>query len=451
MSLGEQYRLTYKVLAAYGFLSFPLAAGFIALQVLVPTHYAETTMLSLSAIGGIMLVARLWDTITDPVVGFLSDKTPQHWGRRKVWIFLSIPFICLSTFALFNPPEGAGAGYLLFWTLAMYVAGTMAIIPMNAWGAELSPGYQQRNRITGARAMFGLTGSLIALLIPVMMGEAGSDNLAGTLSGITTLVIVTLFVAAILLIFVPDDNAIELPAAPIKSAIELIQRPSPFRQLLFSFLCNSIGNAIPATLFLFYVTYVLNVPEYAGPLLFIYFICAAISVPFWVKVAAKTGKHVTWHWSIVLACLLFLITPFLGEGDVMIYGAIVVITGITAGCDLIIPSSMNGDLVEWDENNSGLRRPGLFFALWGTTIKLSYALAIGIAFPLLDVFGFSAGGENSAGALQSLALMYGIPCILFKLLALWGMRNYPITEDAYSLLLEQNKLKQRHADTPVSN
>ncbi|MCB2217772.1 MAG: MFS transporter [Desulfobulbaceae bacterium] len=71
-------------LAAYGFLAFPLAAAFIALQVLVPTHYAETTAMSLSTIGFVMLLARLWDTVTDPLIGFLSDKTPQHLGRRRI-------------------------------------------------------------------------------------------------------------------------------------------------------------------------------------------------------------------------------------------------------------------------------------------------------------------------------------------------------------------------------
>jgi Na+/melibiose symporter-like transporter len=429
--------LSLKTLSAYGFLAFPLAAAFIALQVIIPTHYAETTSLSLSAIGGIILIARLWDTVTDPIVGILSDKTPQHWGRRKLWIFISIPLISLSVYALFNPPSTAGTGYLLFWTLAIYVSGTMAIVPMNAWGAELSPDYNQRNRVTGARAAFGLAGTMVALSIPALLGEAGSDNLEGTLKGITALVIVTLIISAALLIFVPDNRSIRLPASQFKAALALIKQPSPFRQLLFSFLSNSAANAIPATLFLFYVSYILNVPEYAGLFLFTYFICAAISVPFWARIAKKWGKHPTWHWSIIIACCFFVWTPFLGEGDIWLYLIIVAGTGFTTGCDLMIPSSMNGDLVEWDAANSGYRRPGLFFALWGTITKLAYALAIGIAFPLLDVFGFSTNSENGPEALQALAWIYGTPCILLKGLALWGMKGYPVTEAEYDSLIHK--------------
>ncbi len=431
--------LSYQTLSSYGFLAFPLAAAFIALQVLIPTHYAEITSLSLSAIGGIVLLARLWDTITDPIVGILSDRTPEHWGRRKLWIWLSIPLISLSTYMLFNPSSDAGVGYLLLWTFAIYVAGTMAIVPLNAWGAELSTDYQQRNRVTGTRALFGLLGTMAALSIPALLGDAESVNLNNSLSTITLLVIISLFVAAISITFVSDKHAISIPERQLTSAIHLIKAPSPFRTLLLSFLSNSIANAIPATLFLFYITYVLQKPEYAGPLLFLYFICAAISVPFWVKIAKRYGKHATWHASILIACLFFIATPFLGTETFWLYIIIVLVTGFTTGCDLIIPSSMNGDLVEWDAATTGHKRPGLFFALWGTTTKLAYALAIGIAFPLLDVFGFSADGNNNAGALTALAWMYGLPCIAFKVLALLGMKNYPITESEYGNILQKGQ------------
>lgn len=430
--------LSFKLLSAYGFLAFPIAAAFIALQVLVPTHYAETTSLSLTAIGGIMLLARLWDMATDPVVGYLSDITPRRFGRRRIWILASIPLVCISVFALFNPPAGAGSVYLMAWTLAIYIAGTMVIVPMSAWGAELSSDYHQRNRITGARAAFGLLGTLAALAIPAFPGEAGSDNLEKTLSGITLLVVVTFVIAGGLLFIVRDDHPIRLPAARFRAALDLLKKASPLRTLLISFLSNSAANAIPAALFLFYVSYVLQAADKAGLLLFSYFIFSAVSIPVWTLIAKKAGKHRTWHWSIIIACCFFIWTPFLGPDDFWWYFLIVACTGFTTGCDLIIPSSMNGDLVEWDAAETGYRRAGLFFALWGTATKLAWALAIGLAFPLLDLFGFSAGENNSSEALQALAWIYGLPTVLFKLLALWQMQDYPITEEEYNGLLEKS-------------
>jgi Na+/melibiose symporter-like transporter len=428
------------MLSAYGFLSFPLAAAFITLQVIIPTHYAGITTLSLSTIGAVILVARLWDTITDPIVGLLSDKTPQHWSRRKLWIYISIPLICVSTYFLFNPTQEASALYLLFWTLAIYIAGTMAIVPMSAWGAELSNDYKERNRITGSRAFFGLLGTLVALSIPAFLGEGESTTLSSTLFSITILVIVTLVVSGALLTNVPDQHSIKLPDAPLKEALLLIKKPSPFRTLLSSFLSNSVANAIPATLFLFYTTHVLQAPDYIGPLLFLYFICAAISVPFWTKLANKIGKYQTWRLSIIVACSFFVWTPFLGPDSLWIFIIIVVGTGFTTGCDLFIPSSMNGDLVEWDSATTGFKRPGLFFALWGTTTKLAFALAIGLAFPLLDFFGFDPNGANSTQELAALAWIYGLPCILFKLIALMGMKDYPVNESSYIQLTDNESI-----------
>jgi Na+/melibiose symporter-like transporter len=433
----DQLKLSLSTLSAYGFLSFPLAAAFITLQVIIPTHYAGITSLSLSAIGGIILVARLWDTVTDPVVGMLSDRTPQHWGRRKLWIYISIPLICLSTYFLFNPAQDASAFYLLFWTLAIYIAGTMAIVPMSAWGAELSNDYKERNRITGSRACFGILGTLAALSIPAFLGEGESNTFTATLFTITIIVIITLIISGVFLIKVPDHQSLQLPKAPLKEALLLIKQPSPFRTLLSSFLSNSIANAIPATLFLFYTTHVLQAPDYIGPLLFLYFICAAISVPFWTKLADKIGKYKAWQCSIIIACSFFIWTPFLSPDTLWVFIIIVIGTGFTTGCDLFIPSSMNGDLVEWDSATTGFKRPGLFFALWGTTTKLAFALAIGVAFPLLDLFGFDPSGSNSTQELSALAWVYGLPCILFKIMALIGMKDYPITESSYKQFIDQ--------------
>jgi len=409
-------------------LGFPLAAAFIALQVIVPTHYAEFTGLSLSAIGLLLLLARLCDTVTDPVVGFLSDRSTSRWGRRKVFVVLAAPLVALSTVYLFNPPANASGAYLLFWTIAIYVTGTLSIVPMSAWGAELSEDYNQRSRITGVRVGFGLAGTMAALIVPVVVATRGSGELGETLTGITWLVVVTLALVTIwAALCVPDTSKTHLPDDSLRAAWQLLRKPTPFRQLLGSFLLNAVGNAIPATLFLLFVTHTLKVPDQAGVFLFLYFICAAVSVPFWVAVSSRLGKHQTWSVAIVVACAFFLWTPFLSADSVFWFYVIVAATGLAIGADLALPAAINSDLVEWDALQTGYRRPGLFFALWGTATKLSYALAIGIAFPLLDLVGFSATAVNDPAALRWLGILYGGPCIVFKLAAMWWMRGYPIT------------------------
>jgi len=429
---------SWKSLAAYGSLAFPLAAAFIALQVIVPTFYAQSTALSLSAVGGLMLVARLCDTITDPIVGYCSDNNNSRFGRRKIFVVVAAPLIAISVYFLFNPGSDAGGGYLVIWTIAIYVAGTLSIVPASAWAAELSNDYNQRSRIIGVRVAFGLAGTLAALIIPAIVTNGDAQNLGVTLQAITALVLVTLLLSTLWAAWqVPDTAQTQLPANSMQAALAMLKTHNPFRQLLVSFLFNAVANAIPATLFLFYVTHVLNIPGQLGVLLFTYFVCAALAVPFWVAVSKRFGKHQTWSAAMILACVFFLWTPFLTEQSVTWFYVIVVATGFTTGADLALPSAINADVIEWDALETGYRRPGLFFALWGTASKLSYALAIGIAFPLLDLAGFSATQANSSDALLWLAILYGAPCIAFKLVAVWTMRNYPLNAATHAQILSK--------------
>ena len=430
-SIPEQ-AVPVSVLAAYGALAFPLAAGFIALQVIIPTYYAQALGLSLSAVGGLLLVARLWDMFTDPLVGYLSDHTPGHWRRRKTWVVASAPLIAISVWLLFNPPPQVDNSYLLLGAMVIYIAGTMSLVPYNAWGAEISSNYHQRSRVAGSRVVFGLLGTMAALLL---IDNSSNASLASSLQAITLLVIAGLALSVPLaMIRVPDNSRGSPEGNNFRGALSLLLTPSPFRRLLLAFLLNGVANAIPATLFLLFVTHVLEEPELAGPVLFLYFLCSAISVPVWVAIARRYGKHQTWSAAVIIACILFAGAPFLGAGDSHWYIAIVVGTGLMVGADLALPSAINADLIEWDAHENGQNRPGLFFALWGTASKLAFALAVGMIFPLLDAIGFNAAGSNNPEDVRALALLYGGPSILFKLAAVALMRNFPIDEAEHSRL-----------------
>lgn len=430
------------VLAAYGALGFPYAAALLALQVIVPTWYAENTTLSLSLVGLVMLGARLVDTVTDPLVGWLSDRSRVAIGRRKFFVVVAAPFAALAIWRLFIPPEAAGVSYLLVWTIFVYLAGTVALVPMAAWAAELSTDYHLRSRITGTRVAFGLAGSLVALLIIALTAGQEPDPLGTALSGIVGLSVLGLALTTVWAWRVVPDAPLREGSSPppaLRWAVlkPLFTRANPFRQLLISFFLNAVGNAIPATLFLLFVTHVLDQAELAGPLLFSYFVAAAVSVPAWVALARRIGKHKAWAAGIVLACAFFVIAPFLSADNAELYWLVILVTGFATGADLALPSAMNADVIEWDELENGHRRPGVFFALWGTATKASYALAIGIAFPLLELGGFDTNQDNDSAALLWLGLLYGVPAILFKLAALWCMRAYPIDEARHRLIKEQ--------------
>ncbi|MDH3663296.1 MAG: MFS transporter, partial [Alphaproteobacteria bacterium] len=168
--MSRDERLSWKTLLAYGGLGLPLAALNLPLYVYLPAFYAGTLGLGLATVGLTLLLARLLDTATDPLIGELSDRLEGRFGRRRPWLVIACPLLIVATFMLFVPKPGVGVAYLLFWSTIAYLAWTMMILPFTAWGAELSANYHERSRIAGVREAIVVVGILLAAGMPVLIG-----------------------------------------------------------------------------------------------------------------------------------------------------------------------------------------------------------------------------------------------------------------------------------------
>ena len=173
-------KLKRSTLFYYGLTELPINIALFPVLVFIPKYYSVDMGISLFLAANIILAVRVFDVITDPLFGYINDRTNTRWGRRRPWIALATPVMMLSIYMLFLPPEGSGALYLFGWMMLLSIATTMIMIPYYAWGAELSPDYNERSRITGWRAMLGVVGSLSAQLIPsaalLFFGLGGSGN-----------------------------------------------------------------------------------------------------------------------------------------------------------------------------------------------------------------------------------------------------------------------------------
>lgn len=425
-------------LIAYGMPAVPLAIIGIPLFIYLPTYYSRDLGLDLTAVGGVLLLARLWDVITDPAVGVLSDRTRGRFGRRKPWMLLGTPPLLISIWALFLPAPGIGAGYLLAWSLVLYLAWTMLTLPYQSWGAELSDRYHERTRIAAAREGGVVLGTALATGLPLLFG-GGEDAAGPTIRSLAWIAIIGLPVA----LFVCFRATPDPPPARLTQALEwraglaAITGNRPFRRLLIAYLINGVANGLPATLFLLFVAEVVQTPERFGLLLFLYFVAGLAAVPLWTRLSFRFGKHRTWSLSMLWVSAVFCFVPFLGPGDFVPYLLICLFSGIGLGADLVLPTAMQADVVDVDAAETGNRRTGVYFALWGMATKLALALAVGIAFPLLDLVGFKAGGGNEPDAILALALLYGGFPVVFKLVATALVWRFPLDEAA------QAKLKSR--------
>ena len=166
----------------------------------------------------------------------------------------------LSGYMLFMPPQGSGAAHLFIWMMLLSIATTMIMIPYYAWGAELSPDYNERSRVTGWREMLGLVGSLSAQLIPsaalLFFGLGGSANVL-TIVGISMVVLMPICVALTISKVPETKEHVKSTISPIQG-FKLMLDNAPFKRLILAFMLGGIAISITTPLYLFFVTYVLN-------------------------------------------------------------------------------------------------------------------------------------------------------------------------------------------------
>jgi len=440
LSAPERTALPARLLAAYALPALPAATLGLPLLIFLPTWYASVTTLGLAGVGTVLLVARLWDVAVDPAIGWASDRTRTRWGRRRPWMVAAMPLVLGASVMLFDPPADAGAGYLLVWTLVVYLGWSMLQIPHQAWGAELSDDYAERNRVAAWREALTVTGVTIASALPAIAVQAGwvpegTPPEGAALRILVWINLVALPVAGfVLLRMVPEPPPV--PPAPgfdFRQGLAILRENLPFRRLIASYLLNGVANALPATLFLLFAGDVLGAGGAEGGFLVVYFVAGIAAIPLWLRAARLWGKHRTWCFAMLANCAFFAPVPFLGAGDAPAFALVCLATGLCFGADLALPASMQADVVDVDTAEGGGARTGLYFALWAVASKLALALAPALAFPAIEAAGFVRGAAGMGGHFALAALYAWVP-VAFKLAAVALVWNFPLDAAAQAAL-----------------
>ncbi len=399
---------TARILA-YGALGLPLAFAALPIYVHVPRFYAEVTGMSLALLGLILLGARLLDAGIDPWLGWLADRVP----RRRMLALALLPF-GLGFVALLNPPAEGSALWLLGALALTYVGFSAATVAYQAWGADVGSNSGLRTRLTAAREGFGLLGVVLAAALPSVLAAGMNEGIARLSWLLPPLM---LLAAAVSFYGVPDGPAAPMSREPLLTSLRRVFADQAFRRLLLVFVANGIAAALPATLFLFFVADVLHAESASGPLLALYFIAGAVSLPLWVRLAARHGRVVAWLLAIALSIAAFAGASLLGPGDLWAFAAICLASGLALGADLALPVAIAADLGE----RQG--QAGACFGVWNLVAKLNLALAAGLSLPLIGALGYVPGGGTG---LAALVFAYALLPLAFKLLAgalLWRWRT----------------------------
>ncbi len=416
------------VLAAYAAPALPLAVLTLPLYVVLPTYWAASLGVPLAAVGQALLLVRLFDAVNDPLIGVLADRVRPRLGRRRSWFLAAVPIVVVAVWMLFVPPDGAGFWWLTGFGALLSLGTTAALVPYWAWGAELATDYEGRSRVAAARESMVVVGTLAATATPAVAIALGAADNGPGLYALAIFVAVLLPATALAAVFlVPEPANRSRAELNLGEGLRNMARNRPFLRLFVAFVLNGFANGLPATLFLFYVNERLQAPDWAGIILFVYFLSGVAGVPVSLWLSKRFGKHRTWCWAMIGASAVFAMVPLLGAGDVAPFLVVSVLTGLALGADLVLPSAIQADVIDVDTASSGEQRTGTYVAAWGLGTKLALALAVGVAFPVLDLVGFQAeGGPQTETALVTLSLLYAAVPVAMKLAAIALMWNFPI-------------------------
>lgn len=425
-------RLPLPTLLAYAAPAIPLALLGIPLTVYLPAFWAGDMGLSLAVVGLVLTAVRLIDVLTDPLVGRWSDRLVSRFGRRKPFIAAALPVAGLGIAGLFFPPAGAGAAWLFAFSALLAIGWTLLSLPYQAWGAELSDDYAGRARITTWREGGTILGIVLSAALPAVLGLTSAGATLALLAALTLGLALPLVV--LMLVAVPEPPHRAAEGGSLTAALRMAAANAPFRRLLIAWLVNGIANGLPAALFLLLCAHLLQAPAAAGPLLLAYFLAGIAGLPLWQRAATRWGKHRAWCIAMLASCAAFAFVPLLGPGAVVPFAVICLASGLGLGADLALPPAIQADVVDLDELTSGEQRAGLFFAAWTMAQKAGQALAVGIAFPLLDLAGFRTEGDNTATALAALVALYCLLPIALKLVAVALMWRFPLDAQQHAAI-----------------
>lgn len=461
-----------KVSFGFGDLSHGLAAASIGFWML--KYMTDVAGLGAYSAGLAIMIGRAWDSVTDPLMGWISDHTKSRWGKRRPYLlFGAIPY-ALAFAALWAVPEFGGHEVSIFAYAALSLVVfntclTVVFVPYTTLTAAITRNYDERTSLTGYRMAASQFGFLLGAAVPVFLVEnltsekgksliepLGRDVLFGSWAGTPReayLIMGCLFAFLMIIsIWAPFFGTREKnfqakeskPATAFSYASSILEElggNKPFRVAVYMLLITNCATTLVAVNLAFYLEYVLHLEKISW-LFFSLFMASIASMPAWVYLSKRFGKVETYRgamlcYVLVLLSLLFL--PSKAEG--MIF-TVAILAGVFNAAGLMIPWAIVPDVVEYDELRTGKRREGLFYG--GTTFcyKMATALAVFVSGLVLEkVINYQPNQVQTESVQQGIRFLIGIlPSALLIGSALLSYK-YPLSKERHKAILEELKTK----------
>ena len=425
-----------------------------------------TDVLKLNAAlaGTALMIGKLWDAVTDPAVGYLSDRTRTRWGRRKPYMFVGAISMVVLMFVMFMNPHITRQGLLFVWVVVLYclinTAYTLVNIPYGSLTPELTTDFDERTVLNGYRMTFAVVGTLVgaASVLP-LVGMFGGGSTGWNLTG-GTMGIIIMLTALITVSVVPEKKMAAVADGKEKESrgAEGLQRVArsyrqvltqkPFLTALLPWSLHVTGVAIIQASLLYYFEHIYGNKDAFTFALLILLLSAMVFIPVWVALSKRIGKRASYNTGMLILAaaivLFFLLGPTLG---VTFAYVVMFVAGLGLSTHYVMPWAILPDVVEYDYAENGTRREGVYYGMWTFTSKIGQAFAIALSGWILAAFKYQPPGPDGVAVAQSALTKLGIRLltgplpVLFFIAGVIILSSYPITAAAYREILRKVQLR----------
>ncbi len=418
-------------------------------------YLTDSFGLAAGAAGTAIALGKVWDAVTDPAVGYLSDRTRSRFGRRRPYMAVGAVFLFIFMVLMFTNPGITSDSGRFVWALVIYcllnTAYTLVNIPYGSLTPELTSDFDERTTLNGFRMSFAVVGTLIGAgaMLP-LVAAFGGDPTGWTVTG--AIMGAVMAAATFITVFTVKEQL----GAPLEGQVKIIRsylevmRQKPFLTVLVPYALHMTGIAIMQASLIYFFRYIYGAEDqFVFALLFLLVSCL-VFIPIWVRISRSIGKKRAYNYGMALFAVSVIVFFFLGT-SLPIWFAFVVfgVAGIGYSTNYVMPWSLVPDAVEYDFAENGRRREGIFYGMWTFVSKLGSAFGLGLTGWILAAFGYIEPALVAGTPVQpdtaifAIRLLTGpIPATFFAA-GIVVLSFYPITKEAYEEIMRKVEAREK--------
>jgi sugar (glycoside-pentoside-hexuronide) transporter len=442
MSPEQPPEVSRRTYAGWALGSFSTSVLVNAMGLLLMRFMTDELGMGAALAGSMLALSKVYDGITDPIMGVISDRTRSRWGRRRPYLLAGACMCALAMFAAFNVPRFESPTVLaVYMTLMLFffaTAYTIFRIPYLSMGADLTRSFKDRSRLMSFSVYGSSIGSLFATTAaPFLLAFTGGGRAAhGMMASVLAVLILLSGLACFRLTADAPDGALA-PSAHFtwREKLNALAQNRPFIVLIVTKVLLFVGLAVHISGIAYFTKHVLQATDYSlGSLFLLQTLAAMLSQPLWVFVANRLGRRNGLMTAIGLDVLIFSAYWFIPPAGANLWLAVLgPLNGIATGGMFMNIQCMLPDTMNFDEQHHGLRREGLFAGIFVMVEKFTSAVGAAVFGAIIGAMGYAAAAGRAAAQPQE-ALVAIRACVslvpsLILIISMFVLARYRLPRD----------------------